>query len=66
MASSTAKPMPRTIEAYKKLAQDDLDLIDKLLEEIADLKKINRKLTHRANKLTNTIKKLRIKQKESE
>ena len=27
MASSTVEPMPETIEAYKELAQRDLDLI---------------------------------------
>ena len=37
-----ADPMPQTIEAYKKLAQRDLELIEDQRDEIAGLKcKIN-------------------------
>jgi len=38
MASSTAEPMPQTVEAYKKLAQRDLDLIIEMKDEISKLK----------------------------
>lgn len=38
MASSTAQPMPQTIEAYKALAQRDLELIEKQQLEIGQLK----------------------------
>ena len=43
MASSTAQPMPQTIEAYKKLAQRDLELIEEQQRKIGQLKaKINK------------------------
>lgn len=43
MASSQAKPMPQTVEAYKKLAQRDLELIEDQRDEIGKLKaKINK------------------------
>lgn len=38
MASSTIKPMPQTIEAYKVLAQRDLELIEEQQREIGRLK----------------------------
>ena len=38
MASSTAEPMPQTIEAYKALAQRDLELIEEQQREIGRLK----------------------------
>ena len=38
MASSTVEPMPQTIEAYKKLAQRDLELIEEQQKEIGQLK----------------------------
>ncbi len=44
MASSTAEPMPQTVEAYKALAQRDLDLIMEQKEEISKLKAENNKL----------------------
>ena len=43
MASSTAQPMPETIQAYKDLAQRDLELIMEMRTEIGQLKaKINK------------------------
>ena len=43
MASSTSEPMPQTIEAYKALAQRDLELIEEQQREIGQLKaKINK------------------------
>ena len=43
MASSTAEPMPQTIEAYKALAQRDLELIEEQQKEIGQLKaRVNR------------------------
>ena len=43
MASSTIEPMPQTIEAYKALAQRDLELIEEQQREIGQLKaKINK------------------------
>lgn len=42
MASSSAEPMPQTIEAYKELAQRDLELIMDMKGEISLLKsKVN-------------------------
>ena len=38
MASSTIEPMPQTIEAYKTLAQRDLELIEEQQREIGRLK----------------------------
>ena len=38
MASSTVEKMPQTIEAYRKLAQRDLELIMSQKEEIGRLK----------------------------
>jgi hypothetical protein len=38
MASSQAQPMPQTIEAYKALAQRDLELIEAQRDEIGRLK----------------------------
>jgi len=43
MASSVAKPIEQTIEAYKELAQRDLELIMDQRSEIGQLKaKINK------------------------
>ena len=43
MASSTVEPMPQTIEAYKALAQRDLELIEEQQKEIGQLKvKVNK------------------------
>ena len=43
MASSTAQAMPKTIEAYKKLAARDLELIEEQQKEIGKLKaKVNK------------------------
>ena len=44
MASSLAEPMPQTIEAYKALAQRDLELIMDMREEIVKFKIENNKL----------------------
>ena len=38
MSSSTIEPMPQTIEAYKALAQRDLELIEEQQREIGRLK----------------------------
>ncbi len=38
MASSTAEPMPQTIDGYKKLAQRDLELVMEMRTEIGKLK----------------------------
>ncbi len=52
MASSTVKPMPQTIEAYKTLAQRDLELImemkaiiGKQNKELNTLKQANERLS---------------------
>ncbi len=52
MASSTVKPMPQTIEAYKTLAQRDLELImemkaiiGKQNKELNTLKQSNERLS---------------------
>ena len=43
MASSTVEAMPQTVEAYKKLAQRDLEFIEEQQREIGKLKaKINK------------------------
>ena len=44
MASSTEQPMPQTIEAYKALAQRDLELIEEQQLEISKLKVANNQL----------------------
>ena len=38
MSSSTIEPIPQTIEAYKTLAQRDLELIEEQQREIGRLK----------------------------
>lgn len=42
--------MPQTIEAYKELAQRDLDLIMEMKEEISKLKMENNKLRQKLTK----------------
>lgn len=43
--------MPQTIEAYKQLAQRDLELIEEQREEISKLKQQVNKLEQKVNKL---------------
>jgi hypothetical protein len=50
MASSTIKPMPQTIEAYKNLAQRDLELIEEQQREIGQLKVKNNQLRQKLTK----------------
>ena len=50
MASSTAQTMPDTIEAYKKLAQRDLELIMEMRTEIGKLKAKVNKLEQKLSK----------------
>lgn len=49
MASSCSEPMPQTIEAYKKLAQRDLELIEEqrvtIGKQAAKINKLEQKLT---------------------
>lgn len=49
MASSIAEPMPQTVEAYKALAQRDLELIMEMKAEISKLKERNNRL-HQKNR----------------
>ncbi len=54
MASSQSQPMPQTIEAYKRLAQRDLDLIMEMRSEIGKLKaKVNKLESRLAKKPIN-------------
>lgn len=62
MASSTAEPMPQTVEAYKALAQRDLELImemkaeiDKLEYEVSALNKTVAKLRFRLDRLKSRL-----------
>ena len=61
MASSLAEPMPQTIEAYKALAQRDLELIMEQREEIAQLVACNNRLKYSRERLMSQLSKLRWK-----
>lgn len=52
MASSQAQPMPQTIEAYKVLAQRDLELIEAQRREIGKLKAKVNKLEQKNESMT--------------
>ena len=55
MASSTVEKMPQTVEAYKKLAQRDLELIESQEELINNL---TCKLNQRDQKITRLVRAL--------
>jgi uncharacterized coiled-coil protein SlyX len=57
MASSTIEPMPQTIEAYKALAQRDLELIVEMkVEHQAEVSKLKARLNNLEQKLNAKVK----------
>jgi uncharacterized coiled-coil protein SlyX len=57
MASSTIEPMPQTIEAYKALAQRDLELIVEMkAEHQAEVSKLKARLNNLEQKLNAKVK----------
>ncbi len=63
MSCSAYVPMPQTIEAYKELAQRDLEIIEDQAEEIKQLVASNRRLKESRDRLMSQLSKLRWKVK---
>ena len=54
MASSTSQPMEQTVDAYRKLAQRDLELIEEQQQEIGVLRAKVNNLQQKLKKRTRT------------
>ena len=63
MASSAHVPMLQNIDGYKKLAQEDLELIMKMKDEIKHLRTSNKRLSESRDKLHSQCGKLKYENK---